>query len=216
METETQQLLIEGVRQAEKQGAVIKWRQEDRLDFVDITTRSRLGRLIRSIHVRCYRSNRELSISDLQALEIASRESGAHIVMAIGQGKTALQMAKIKGIGLLTPDVLSQATSTFWSDLFKPGLSVYGFRFKVVGQEIETAIPEEPALLAYLMRELKVVGPEIDTTPEAIVKQNDDEFVELATSTPKTFTLELPRQTSMIHPIRLGVHMSALSRAIIG
>lgn len=199
-DSETQQLLIEGVRQAEKEGAVVEWSQEDGVDYVDVITRSRFGPFIRTVFVRCYGSNRELSVSDLQALKITSSQSGSHIVMVIGEGKKAIQLAKIKGIVVLTLDVLSHVPKTFWPDLFKPGLSVYGFRFKVVGQQIEIAIPEEPALLAYMMRELKVVGPDIDTTPEAIVEQNDGEFVELATSTQKTFSVQLPENTSMIHP----------------
>lgn len=192
--------LLQGIQTAEKQDGVLQWRQESQPDYTDLIALSRFGPFERKVFVRCYVSDEELSASDLQAFDRASKNEQSHMALVVGNGLAAMQEAALKGVALLTLEALANISEDSLPDFFKPAMLVYGFRFKAIGQQIELALPEEPPLLAHLMRSLRVVGPDIDTTPEKIVEQWESEFAQLATSTPNTFSVQLPADSSMIHP----------------
>jgi hypothetical protein len=207
-----QELLIEGLGRAKGEGFVDEWEQTYGSDFLDLLARSRFDSSFRLILVRCYEPRREISVDDLRSLEEASKRCGAHMIFVIGDGARALREARIEGIGLLTFEALSEVPASFWVDLFKPEMVVSAFRFRLEEQQTEIAIPQERALLAQLMQWLKVIGPGIEKTPEQIVEENDKELAKLATSTRKTFTVELPPATLLIHPnSRTGTPISSFS-----
>jgi len=80
------------------------------------------------------------------------------MVLVVGNGRDAIRDAKIKGIGVVPYDTVPNLKPDFWTDLFRPAMQVYGFRFRSEQLNQDIAIPEEPALLAYMMRELRIVG----------------------------------------------------------
>jgi hypothetical protein len=207
METQTNraiELLLAGLRDAERDGAVLSWQQEDGADYVDVKAKTKFSNLTREVVIRCYEPDRLLTPADIHGMDLAAKASKTHMALIVGDGRDAIQAAKIEGIGLLPYDMLTNVASGFWANLFKPVLLVYGFRFRIEQQSNEIAIPEEPALLAYMMKELRIVGTTIDTTPEHLVKENDRSCAETATGTPKTFTLELPPCTFLVHPNTKG------------
>src|SRR5258708_29640870 len=88
--------------------------------------------------------------------------------------------------------------------MLKPAIHIYGFKFRSERLRQDIAIPEEPAVLAYMMKEMRIVGDGIDTTPEKLVEENDRNYVSMATSVPRTFSLQLPDRTFLVHPNTSG------------
>jgi hypothetical protein len=101
---------------------------------------------------------------------------------------------------LLPYDVITSLSSDYWTDIIKPAVNVYGFRFRSEQLQPDLAIPEEPALLAYMMSEMRIVGNAIDTTPEELVERNHRHCALTATSVPQTCSIPLPERTFLVHP----------------
>jgi uncharacterized protein YjiS (DUF1127 family) len=51
-----------------------------------------------------------------------------------------------------------------------------------------------------MMKEMRIVGDGIDTTPEKLVEANDKNCAPVATSVPQTLSIQLPERTFLIHP----------------
>jgi hypothetical protein len=194
------ELVIEGVQKARDQGAVCAYDQTAGSDYVDVRAIARSEGLERIIFVRCYVPSRKLSAIDVQNVDAAAKQAEAHMVLVIGDGREAIGEAAIEGIGLVPYDVIHRVSADYWVDIFKPALHIYGFRFSSDQLRQDLGIPEEPAILSYMMKEMRVVGDEIDTTPEKLVEAHDRNCIPSATSVPQTFSVELPQRTFVVHP----------------
>jgi hypothetical protein len=83
---------------------------------------------------------------------------------------------------------------------FKPARLVYNFRFVHEHNTPQFAIPEEPAVLRFLMREIRIEGPGIDTCPEDLVNRHYEQAMQDAVCRPKDYLVPLPSGTVFIHP----------------
>lgn len=201
METiDVTELLIAGLEKAREDGFVFAHEQENGPDYLDIRATMRFGSGTRTVFIRSYTSERKLNRSDIEIVNVAAKRAEAQMTLVIGDGREAIQAAAIEGIGLVPYDVVPNLTSEFWVEIFKPAVLFYGFKFRSEQLRQDISIPEEPALLAYMMKEMRIVSDEIDTTPEKLVEGNDRDCAPLATSVPQTFSLQLPERTVLIHP----------------
>lgn len=195
-----------GLETAREQGFVLEFHRETAAEHIDFRAKTKFDNAPRTVFVRCYGPQKTLTPTDIVNVDCAAKRIGAHMVLVVGNGREAIREAKIEGIGVLLYDTLSNLKTDFWTDLFKPAMQVYGFSFRSEQLKQDIAIPEEPALLAYMMRELRIVGEAIDTTPEKLVEENEHGYASTATSVPKTVSLQLPAHTFLIIQTRRSGH----------
>ena len=122
------------------------------------------------------------------------------MTLIVGDGRDAILEAKIEGIGVLPYEVVPNLPSEYWVEIFKPVVLCYGFRFRSQQLPQDIGIPEEPALLAFMMKELRVIGDAVNTTLEQLVQDHDKACASNAISTPQTFKVQLPEGTVLVHP----------------
>ncbi len=104
----------------------------------------------------------------------------------------AFEVSGGHSVALLDWETINQFSEKKLADTFKPARLAYNFRFQVEGSTEELAIPEEPALLRSMMRDIRVKGPGIDTYPEQLVDEVYDEVRRTAVCKPQRYEIPLP------------------------
>jgi hypothetical protein len=195
--------LAAAIRVAEQRGAAVKW--DSRI------ADQRFNAILRSVY-----ENQEYvivveTIGDITPVTAARVKSfarkvdaaGAHIgilVSAADYLQDAFELTAEHSVALLNLETVNEESEQKLADIFKLALHFYSFRFLVAGRSEEIAIPEEPAVLRSLMRQIQIKGPSIDTFPEQLLKDARDEVTRSAIARPQRYEMALPQGTMLIHP----------------
>jgi hypothetical protein len=112
----------------------------------------------------------------------------------------AFKLSAEHSVALMSWNTVNSISEEKLAATFKPARLVYNFRFVPEHNAPHLAIPEEPPLLRYLMREIRIIGPRIDTCPEDLVNRHYEEAMQDAVCRPKDYVVPLPPDTKLIHP----------------
>lgn len=192
-----------GVRRVEQQGAVVKWNSRIAGHRFDAVIRSRYeGREI-LIVVGCVDNSAPVSVAAVKKFAKEVEAAGAHMGIMVSASEYTEDAFKLSGdhpVALLDWATINRSSEEEMANTFKPAGLVYDFRFSVEGSPEDLAIPEEPAVLRFMMRELRVKGPGIDTSPEQLVDEAYDEVRRTAVCKPQRHEIRLPPSTVVKHP----------------
>lgn len=195
--------LGDAIKEAERRGALVRW--ADMLSGLtfDATLRIRMGPYEYLIVVDCLDSEESAKERMVEAFAAKSKDVGARLaIMASASGYTpeAIDYATRNNIRLLTLDTIRQTPLEVLTDAFNLVVYAYNFRFPKADKTGAVVIPEEPEILSYFMREMKVEGPGINTVPEKLIEETREERARTVTSTPQLCEIRFPEGTVIIHP----------------
>jgi hypothetical protein len=112
----------------------------------------------------------------------------------------AFKLSAEHSVALMDWNTVNSISEEQLAATFKPARLVYNFRFVPEHNAPDLAIPEEPPLLRVLMREIRIIGPGVDTCPEDLVNRHYQEAMQDAMCRPKDYVVPLPPDTELIHP----------------
>lgn len=195
--------LADAIRTAEQRGAVVRW--DDIIDIwrFDASLRIRLSYHDFLVVVDCVTAEAPVALAEVKSFTAKSQEVGARLAImasAFSYTQEATDYATENDIRLITLEAIQRAQPEVLADMFNLVLHAYGFKFLWADGTGETAIPEEPEILSFFMREMKIEGPGVDTVPERLMKGHHNEVVRMLNTTPKVFEVPLPEGTTIRHP----------------
>jgi hypothetical protein len=194
--------VVAAIHVAEQKGATVRWNEAIRGRQFDVTVRFKHGLYEYLTVVECKDYATAVPAEKVDALVTKSRDVGADkaiLVASSGFQSGAIEVAKKHGIQLFSLKSLADSQKTV-ADALLPVLWVYDFRFRVRGQKVELAIPEEPGVLRMFLRDMKIEGPTINTTAEEILEKARQQITRSATPVTQQFVVEFPEGTDVIHP----------------
>jgi hypothetical protein len=195
--------LGEAIRVAEQRGAVVRWDEQIDGQHFDATLRIKLSSQEFLIVVDYLVAEAPATIEEVNAFAVKSKAVGARLpIMASSSGYTqkATDFATNNDIRVLTLETIQDLAGELLADIFNLVLWSHTFRFIRADGAGEIALPEEPELLSFFMREMKVEGPGVDAVPEQLIKEHYDKKTSTANSSPQLFTMSLPAGTTIKHP----------------
>lgn len=195
--------VAEAIRRMERGGAPVKWNSRVAGRRFDAVIRPTYEGREFLIVVQCVDHSAPVTEAAVRGFDKEVDAAGAHIgivVSASGYTEEALKFSRDLSVTLLSRDAISQISDDELANTFRPARLLYDFRFSVDGSSEELAIPEEPALLRSMMRDLRVNGPGVDTSPEQLVAEAYHEVRRAAVSKPQRYVTPLPPGTVLVHP----------------
>jgi hypothetical protein len=191
------------IRRVEQEGASVKWNSRVEGYRFDAVIRSTYeGREI-TLVVRCVDYGAPVTEAAVRRFAEEVEAAGVHMgimVCASEFTQDAFKLSASHSVALLDWEIINRSSEEEMADTFKPAGLVYDFRFSVEGRSEELALPEEPAVLRFMMRDIRIKGPGIDTFPEQLVNDANEEVRRRAVGKPQRFETPLPPGTVMIHP----------------
>lgn len=191
------------IRRLGQEGASVKWNSRIAGYKFDAVLRSRHeGREILII-VNCVDSSAPVTAPTVRRFAKEVEAAGVHMGIMASLSEYTQDAFKLSGdhsVALLDKETIDRFSEGDMADIFKPAALVYDFRFSVEGGSEELVMPEEPAVLRSMMREIRVEGPGIDTFPQQLVDEANDEVRRTAVCKPQRYEIPLPTGTVMIHP----------------
>lgn len=188
---------------AQQRGAVVKWYDKISNYRFDATLRLRQETYEYLIVLDCIKSKMPLTIQEVETFTIKSKAVGAHVsILAASSGysEEATKFAMDNDIRLLTPEAFRQLPVETLADIFRPVFYAHTFKFLWADGTGETALPEEPEILRFFMREMKIAGPSINTVPEKVMNEHHNQTARSVNSTPQVFEISFPEGTTITHP----------------
>jgi hypothetical protein len=195
--------LREAIEMAGQRGAVVRFNDEIDGHPFDATVRTRLSAQDFLVVVDCVAADAQVDIGEVDAFTTKAREVGARMAItasAAGYTQEATNYATENDIRLLTLETIQRVSLEVLADIFSLVLHAYDFKFLWADGTGETMIPEEPEILSFFLREMKINGPGIDTVPERLMKEQHGEIVLSLDTTPKVFEIPFPEGTTITHP----------------
>lgn len=195
--------LAAAIRNAEQNGVPVKWNTRiagHRFDAA-VSPGYQHGEYL--IVVNCVEGNTPVTAARVKSFAKTVEAAGAHLgIMASTSdySQDAFELTAKHSVALLSGTILNEMSERQLRDTFKLALSIYDFRFVPADGSVELGIPEEPALLRSMMRDIKLKGPGIDTVPERLVEEANEELVQTAVGKPQRYEVALPPGTMLIHP----------------
>lgn len=122
------------------------------------------------------------------------------MVAASGFQEGAFDVARRHSVQLFTLKTLSATSEGKITDELMPVLAIYNFRFLVKGKVERIGIPEETGVLRMLLRESKIEGPEVNTTPEEVLEKFRYMREQSLSTSPQVLEVTFPDGTVLIHP----------------
>lgn len=191
------------IRRAEQYGSSVKWNSRVAVNRFDAVIRSEYEGREFLIVLDCVDHGAPVTAATVRRFAEKVEAAGADIgVMASAAEylQDAFELSRDHAVALLDWETINQASEEKLANTFILTRNVYGFRFSVEGSSDELAIPEEPAVLRFMMREIRVKGPGIDSFPEQLVNAVYDDVRRTAVCKPQKYVIPLPPGTVMIHP----------------
>lgn len=191
------------IRRAERGGASVKWNTRLAGNRFDAAIHSRHGDREYLIVVDCVDHGAPVKAATVRSFAGKAEAAGAHMgIMASASEylEEAIDLTGDHGVFLLDWKTISRYSEEELADSFKPARLASDFRFRLDGSGEELAIPEDPPVLRFLMREIRVEGPGVVTTPERLAHESYGEVWRGATGKPRRHEIRLPPGTVMVHP----------------
>jgi len=191
------------IQHAEAHGTIIKWNNcIDGRQF-DATLRIRRGPFEYLVVVDCIESQLPVTVEVVEAFAAKSKAIAARLAILIslsGYTQDAMAVAIQNDIKLLTQDTVQKLSAEELSEQFSPVINIRTFRFLRAGGIGEIAIPEEPEILKFFMREVKIEGPDFQTFPERIVDEQYERLARTATRSSQVLRVLFSQGTTIRHP----------------
>lgn len=194
--------LVGAINAAEQRGAVVKWSEKINGRQFDVTVRFKHGLYEFLTVVECKDHSKPVPAEKVDALVTKARDAGADkavMVAASGFQAGAVEVARRHNVQLFTLKTLAETPEGKLTDELTPVLCVFGFRFQEADSNGVIAIPEETGILRMSLRDNKIQGPSIDTTPEQVIDDVLDRVTQLATAMPQRFEVKYPVGTVLVH-----------------
>lgn len=194
--------VAEAIRRVEREGASVKWNSRLAGYRFDALIRPTYEGKEFLIAVQCVDYGAPVAEAAVKRFDKEVEAADAHmgiVVSASGYTEEAVQISHDLSVTLLSCDAVSRFSDNELADMLIPARLLYDFRFSVDGSSEELAIPEEPALLRSMMRDLRVKGSGVYASPEQLVAEAYDEVKRAAVSKPRRHVIPLPRAV-LIHP----------------
>jgi hypothetical protein len=195
--------LVAAIHAAEQRGAVVKWNEEINGRQFDVTIRFKNGFYEYLTVIECKNYAEPVPAEKVDALVTKSRDVGANKAIMVSSSsyqKGALDVARRHNIQLLSLQTINDTSKKTLTAQLTPSLVIYDFRFRQEANQMDFALPEEPGVLRYLMRDILIEGANIEAAPEDLVEKYGDELREKATIESKRFQVEFPAGTTIINP----------------
>jgi len=205
--------VVAAIHVAEQKGASVRWNETINGRQFDVTVRFKQGLYEYLTVVECKDYASPVPAEKVDALVTKYRDIGADkaiMIASSGFQSGAIDVARKHGIQLLSLKSLADDFQHRVTDALLPVLWVYDFRFEVRGQKIKLAIPEEPGILRMLLRDMRIEGPDVDTTPELVLEKARQQITRSATPVTQEFVVEFPDKTELVHP-NLGARTPIVS-----
>ncbi len=195
--------VADAVQSIDPTGATVKWNSRLNGQRFDVVLRSRYEGQEFLIVVDCI--DRGLAIPAPVVMGFAKKvdRSGAQMGVMICSSDyepEAFKLSAEHSVALMNWNTVNSISEEKLAATFKPARLVYNFRFVPEHNAPHLVIPEEPPLLRFLMREIRIIGPGIDTCPEDLVNGHYEEAMQDAVCRPKDYVVPLPPDTELIHP----------------
>lgn len=194
--------VAEAIERVRNDGAVVKWNSRLAGARFDVVIRSTYERHEFLIVVNCLDVDLPVTPTTVKAFARKVELSGAHMgVMASSSGyeEEAFNLSADHSVALLDGATMDEMSELTLADTFRPAMMVYNFRFVAENKE-QLGLPEEPPVLRFFMREIRVKGPGLDTFPEKMVNEARDDAVHKALCRPQDYEIPVPAGTVFIHP----------------
>ncbi len=195
--------LVAALHIAEQKGAKVVWNDIINGRQFDVTVRFKAGLYNYLTVIECKNYTNSVPVRDVEAFITKSNDVNADksvIVSSNGFQSGAIQVAEKHKVALVTLKKLNTLTAEETANDFSPVLLIFFFRFQIENKNDYIAIPEEIGILKLFMRESKVIGKHINTTPEKIAERYVNEAINSATNIPQTIKIDLPPKTEFIQP----------------
>jgi hypothetical protein len=182
--------LAAAIRNAEQRGALVKWNSRLAGQRFDAVLRVGYAGGEGLLVVDCINDRYLVTPERVAAFAKKAESAGAHVGILASLSEYQHEAFELTGehaVWLLTPEFIEDATEQTLTELFSLVPHIYGFRFLLPGGSGELAIPEEPEVLSFLMKHIRVKGPGIDMTPEELTGEHHDVIARLATAKPQRY-----------------------------
>lgn len=202
-------------------GASVTWNSRLNGERFDVVLRSRYEGQEFLIVVDCVDPGTTVSAPVVKGFGRKVDRSGAQMGVMVSSSHyepEAFKLSAEYSVALMDWKTVNSISEDKLAATFKPARLVYNFRFVPEHNAPHFAIPEEPALLRFLMREIRIEGPGIDTCPEELVNRHYEQAMEDAVCRPKDYLVPLPAGTVFIHPnsqTRVGIKAFSFTYRII-
>lgn len=147
------------------------------------------------IVANCVEGNTPVKAARVKSFAKTVEAAGANLgIMASSSSdysQDAFELTAKHSVALLNGKILNEMSERQLIDTFKLALSIYDFRFVPADGSVELGIPEEPALLRSMMRDIKLKGPGVDTVPESLVQEANEELVQTAVGKPQRYEVRV-------------------------
>jgi hypothetical protein len=191
------------IRRLEQEGVSVNWNSRIAGHRFDAILRPRYeGREFLFV-VRCVDYSAPVTAATVESFAREVEAASAHMgimVSASEYTEDAFKLSADHSVALLDWETINRSSEEDMVATFKPARLVYDFRFSVEGSSEQLAIPEEPAALRFMMRDIRVKGPGIDVSPEQLVEEAYGEVRRTAVCKPQRHEIPLPPGTVMVHP----------------
>ncbi len=207
--------VADAIRTVELAGASVKWNSRlngQRFDAVLSSTYEGQEFLL---VVDCVDHGATVQASVVRGFGRKVDQSGAQMgvmVSASDYDQEAFKLSAEYSVALVDWNTVDLISEDKLAAIFKPALLVYNFRFVPEHDASQLVIPEEPPLLRFLMRKIRITGPGIDICPEELVNGYYEQAKQDAVCRPKDYVVPLPPGTVLIHPnFRTNVRIKAFA-----
>ena len=195
--------VADAIRAVELAGASVKWNSRLNSQRFDAVLRSKYDGQEFLIVIDCIDHGTAVPATVVkgfgQKVDLSGAQMGV-LVSASDYDEEAFKLSADYSVVLLDWDTVNLISENKLAAIFKPERLVYNFRFIPDHNGPHLAIPEEPPLLRFLMREIRIMGPRIDTCPEELVGGYYEQAMQDAVCRPKDYVIPLPPDTLLIHP----------------
>src|ERR1043166_8566958 len=195
--------VAEAIERVRNDGAVVKWNSRLAGDRFDVVIRSTYEGHEILIVVNCLDVDVPATPATVKTFARRVELSGAHMgvmVSSSGYEEEAFNLSAAHSVALLDAATMDEMSELTLANTFKPAMMVYNFRFVAENKKEQLALPEEPPVLRFFMREIRVKGPGIDTCPEKMVNEASHDAVRKALCRPQDYEIPVPAGTVFIHP----------------
>ncbi len=195
--------LVAAIHSAEQKGASVKWNDAINGRQFDVTIRFKEGFYDYLTVIECKDYATAVPVKEVEAFVTKSRRVRADkaiMFSASGFQSGARDVARDEKISLFSLLELPETPIEELTEKFLPYVClVFFFRFRLLESDTFVTFPEEVGILRSMMRDTKIVGDEINTSPEALVQQYMEEAKRIAAEPTQTLEVSLPPETEMIH-----------------
>ena len=195
--------VAEAIERVQRDSATVKWNSRVAGERFDVVIRAGYESHEFLIVVSCVDVGSPVTPATVRSFARRVVLSGAHMGVMVslsGYEEEAFKLSADHSVALLDGTTMDELSDVTLANTFRPAMLVYSFRFVAAETQEHVALPEEPPVLRFFMRGIRIQGPGIDTCPEEMVNAAHEDATSRALGRPQDYELPLPDGTVFIHP----------------